>query len=54
LNNIFIAGDVPGDVVSLNAFEQRFSQTAAVPEPGTLLLLAGGIAGFATFRKKLR
>jgi hypothetical protein len=41
--------------MSLNSFEQRFSQVeVAVPEPGTLLLLAGGIAGLVTFRKKLR
>ena len=42
---ILISGDAPGDTVSLDSFEQRFSQ---VPEPATLALVlsAMGIGWF--------
>jgi hypothetical protein len=47
--SILVAGDVIGDVVSLDSVEQRFSQ---VPLPGTLLLLGLGLAGFGFARRR--
>jgi hypothetical protein len=40
--NILLAGDFTGDLVSLDVFEQRFSE---VPAPSTFVLLVSGIAG---------
>lgn len=49
--NIFVGGDFDFDYVSLDSFEQRFSQ---VPEPTTMLLFGTGIVGVvgAARRKK--
>jgi len=41
----------PGDYVRVLT---AFSPTAAVPEPGSIALLGGGLAGLAAIRKKLR
>jgi PEP-CTERM motif len=43
--NLLVTGDFETDAVSLNTWQQR---SAEVPEPGTLALLAAGIAGVAT------
>ena len=50
--NILLAGDFLGDSVSLNVFEQRFSQVVA--EPPTLLLLAGGLAALGVAVRRRR
>ena len=47
--NILIAGDFPGDRVSLDSFEQRFSQVAG---PSTLVLVALGLAGIWAVRRR--
>ena len=49
--NILIAGDFVGDFVSLDVFEQHFSQ---VPEPSTLILFGSGLAvlGFMAWRRR--
>lgn len=49
--NILVAGDAIGDLVSLDSFEQRFSQ---VPEPSTLLLLGGGLLGVVAVGRRAR
>ena len=47
--NILLSGDWFGDTVSLNSFDQRFSQ---VPEPATILLVSTGLLGIGALRKK--
>lgn len=47
--NILLAGDFFGDTVSLNSFDQRFSQ---VPEPATILLVSTGLLGIGALRKR--
>ena len=47
--NIMLSGDWLGDTVSLNSFEQHFSQT---PEPATILLVSTGLLGIGALRKK--
>jgi hypothetical protein len=44
-NNILLYGFANGDSSGLESFTQRFSQTAAVPEPSTMLLLGSGLFG---------
>lgn len=48
---IFLSGDDPQDTVSLDSYEQRFSQVQ-IPEPGILLLLTLGLAGLVLTRKR--
>jgi hypothetical protein len=45
-----LIGDVVGDTVTLNGFEQRF-QLAAVPTPIPLILLFSGLLSLAWFRR---
>ena len=47
--NIMLYSDFMDDTVSLNSFEQRFSQ---VPEPATILLVSTGLLGIGALRKK--
>lgn len=47
--NILLSGDWLGDTVSLNSFNQRFSQ---VPEPATILLVSTGLLGIGALRKR--
>lgn len=47
--NILLSGDWYGDTVSLNSFDQRFSQ---VPEPATILLVSTGLLGIGALRKR--
>ncbi len=49
--NILVASDGFGNFVSLDGFEQRFSQ---VPEPSTFLLLGGGLVGMLLVRRRAR
>ncbi|HEY5672442.1 MAG TPA: PEP-CTERM sorting domain-containing protein [Malonomonas sp.] len=48
-NKILIRSD--GNFVSLDGFEQRFSQ---VPEPSTFLLLGGGLVGMLLVRRRAK
>ena len=50
--NILVWSQDTTDTAALNVFEQRFSQTQAVPEPGVLALLGvAGLAGCLTRRR---
>lgn len=49
--NILLSGDWYGDTVSLNSFEQHFSQT---PEPATILLVSTGLLGIVGVLRKKR
>jgi len=52
ITNITALGHVPEgvDISSLDVF--KFDSAAVVPEPGTLLLMAGGLLGLATWRPR--
>ena len=50
--NILVWSQDTSDTAALNFFEQRFSQTQALPEPGVLALLGiAGLAGYLTRRR---
>lgn len=53
--NIFVFGDAQGDLVSLDVFNQKFSQVS-VPEPSTapLILLGGTLIGFLCKRRRAK
>ena len=53
--NVQIVGDTSSDVVQLNDWQLTFSQNpSSVPTPGTLALLAGGLAGAGALRRRRR
>ena len=51
--NILVWSMDSTDTAMLSGFEQRFSQ-AVIPEPSTFLLLGGGLAGLAFYRRRRR
>jgi hypothetical protein len=53
VKDIALFGDDSGDFVSLDSFEQHFSQTT-VPEPSTMLLLGAGLLGLCGVTRKKR
>ncbi len=51
--NVLVATDAAGEMASLESFEQRFSQKVEqAPEPGLLVLLGLGLAGFGFARRR--
>jgi hypothetical protein len=50
--NILVWAVDDTDSAGLYGFDQRFSQTPAVPEPSTFLLLGGGLAALVAIRRR--
>lgn len=46
------AGLTGGDIVMLDYFELTLSDQSQVPEPGTWMMLGGGLAGLAWWRRR--